>query len=59
MRSFTAFPSHNGDFIHDMSFDHYGTRLATCSSNQSVKLWSLFEEKWSLSHEWNVRSKYH
>ena len=27
------------DLIHDVSYDFYGRRMATCSSDQSVKVW--------------------
>ena len=27
------------DFVHDISFDHFGKRLATCSSDQTIKIW--------------------
>lgn len=26
------------DLIHDIAYDYYGRRLATCSSDQSVKV---------------------
>ncbi len=26
------------DYIHDIAFDYYGKRLATCSSDQSIKV---------------------
>lgn len=27
------------DFVHDIQFDYYGKRIATCSSDQLVKIW--------------------
>ena len=27
------------DFVHDVQFDHYGRRIATCSSDQNIKVW--------------------
>ncbi|RHZ23369.1 hypothetical protein DYB37_000251, partial [Aphanomyces astaci] len=36
-KSFHRFASQHGDFIHDMSFDFYGKRLATCSSDRKIK----------------------
>ncbi|QQP34588.1 Nucleoporin SEH1-like, partial [Caligus rogercresseyi] len=27
------------DLIHDVAYDWYGRRLATCSSDQKVKIW--------------------
>ncbi|XP_064099609.1 nucleoporin SEH1-like isoform X2 [Macrobrachium nipponense] len=32
------------DLIHDVAFDFYGRRMATCSSDQSVKIWDLGED---------------
>lgn len=39
------------DLIHDVAYDFYGRRLATCSSDQSVKVsyktqYSQFEKKY-------------
>lgn len=34
--------SEHKDLIHDVSFDFYGKRMATCSSDQSVKVTILF-----------------
>lgn len=35
------------DFIHDLAFDHFGRRLATCSSDQTVKIWQKTDSgKW-------------
>jgi len=31
------------DLIHDVAFDFYGRRMATCSSDQSVKIWDMNE----------------
>ena len=32
------------DLIHDVAYDHYGRRMATCSSNQSIKVWDIAED---------------
>jgi WD40 repeat protein len=32
------------EFIHDLEFDYYGTRLATCSSDLSVKVFDYNKE---------------
>ena len=29
------------DLIHDVVYDFYGTRMATCSSDQCVKVWFM------------------
>ncbi|KAL1130152.1 hypothetical protein AAG570_013090 [Ranatra chinensis] len=36
------------DLIHDVAFDHYGCRMATCSSDQCVKVW----DKANCGSEW-------
>ena len=35
----STFASLHGDFVHDVSFDYQGKRLATCSSDHVVRLW--------------------
>uniref|UniRef100_A0A6A7FQG6 Nucleoporin SEH1-like n=1 Tax=Hirondellea gigas TaxID=1518452 RepID=A0A6A7FQG6_9CRUS len=38
------------DVIHDIAFDYYGRRMATCSSDQVVKIWNLNDEgNWVLN----------
>lgn len=34
----TIFADHK-DLIHDVAYDFYGERMATCSSDQYVKVW--------------------
>jgi len=34
-----TFSLRHDDFVHDVQFDHYGRRIATCSSDQSIKIW--------------------
>lgn len=37
------------DYIHALSFDHYGRRLATCSGDRTVKVWDLNDAgEWKL-----------
>ncbi|CAM9124648.1 unnamed protein product [Chrysoparadoxa australica] len=43
-------PHAHADFIHDLSYDYYGKRLASCSSDQTVKVWDL-----DAKGEWQVR----
>ncbi|KAI9895735.1 hypothetical protein PsorP6_018536 [Peronosclerospora sorghi] len=50
MKIFRRFPSQHSDFIHNMSFDFYGKRLATCSSDQKIKIWqetSVWKIEWA------------
>ncbi|KAG9510788.1 Nucleoporin SEH1 [Fragariocoptes setiger] len=47
----------HADLIHDVAYDHYGRRLATCSSDQSVKVWDLDEKgSWKLKSSWKSHS---
>ena len=39
------------DMIHDAQMDFYGTRLATCSSDRSVKLFDVRDGSQSLAAE--------
>lgn len=45
------------DFIHDLAFDWYGNRLATCSSDQKIKVWDHINGKWSCTAEIKVRER--
>ncbi|XP_035225824.1 nucleoporin SEH1-like, partial [Stegodyphus dumicola] len=43
------------DLIHDVAYDFYGERLATCSSDQTVKIWDLGEDKqWHCTASWKT-----
>uniref|UniRef100_A0A1I8PTX8 Nucleoporin SEH1 n=1 Tax=Stomoxys calcitrans TaxID=35570 RepID=A0A1I8PTX8_STOCA len=45
------------DVIHDVVFDYYGRRMATCSSDQTVKIWDENEQgKWSVTSSWKAHS---
>eukprot|EP01084_Bolivina_argentea_P204804 349807_1 len=39
MASTFSFNTNHKDLIHDVSFDYYGTMIATCSSDQTIKIW--------------------
>ncbi|ODM88766.1 Nucleoporin SEH1 [Orchesella cincta] len=45
------------DLIHDVAFDFYGTRMATCSSDQMVRIWELNGEGSSVAH-WNCTASW-
>ncbi|XP_066142823.1 nucleoporin SEH1 [Euwallacea fornicatus] len=50
-------PAEHKDLIHDVSYDYYGDRIATCSSDQYVKVWDRNKEgQWSLSSSWKAHS---
>jgi len=41
------------DLIHDVAYDFYGKRMATCSSDQKVKVWDQQENgEWVCSASW-------
>ena len=40
---FTKLSPHD-DVVHDISFDFYGRRLATCASDKRIKVWDLVDE---------------
>lgn len=37
--TFEPLDSNTLDFIHDLAYDHFGKRVATCSSDQTIKIW--------------------
>jgi len=47
---FTIDTSHR-DVIHDLCWDYYGRRLATCSSDQTIKIWEIRDGKWMTTQE--------
>ncbi|XP_054089769.1 nucleoporin seh1 isoform X1 [Zeugodacus cucurbitae] len=45
------------DVIHDVAFDYYGRRMATCSSDQTVKVWDEDGKgNWIESSNWKAHS---
>eukprot|EP01132_Coremiostelium_polycephalum_P009324 gene9324-11431_t len=57
MRVFHKFSTSHDDLIHDVSYDFYGKRIATCSSDQKIKIWDLNDNgKWVLTAEWKAHS---
>lgn len=38
----TEIRTEHKDVIHDVSYDYYGKRMATCSSDQTVKVFYTF-----------------
>jgi WD40 repeat protein len=37
-------PGH-ADLVHDLAYDYYGQRMATCSSDQLLKVWDYRPNK--------------
>ncbi|XP_055344170.1 nucleoporin SEH1-like [Paramacrobiotus metropolitanus] len=45
------------DLIHDVALDYYGRRMATCSSDQSVKIWDLQDDNtWKITANWKTHA---
>ncbi|ELT96850.1 hypothetical protein CAPTEDRAFT_157718 [Capitella teleta] len=42
------------DLIHDVAYDFHGRRMATCSSDQHVKIWDLVDGEWRCSARYKV-----
>jgi len=53
MRVFQKFQTHHDDVIHDISYDYYGKRIATCSSDQQIKIWD-----WGVNNTWQCTAKW-
>jgi len=50
-------PAEHKDIVHDVSFDFYGRRMATCSSDHTVKIWDLDESgEWICTADWKTHS---
>lgn len=43
-----SFDTQHEDMIHDAQLDYYGKRLATCSSDRTIKIWEVVGEKHTL-----------
>jgi len=57
MRVFHRFSTQHEDLIHDISYDYYGKRLATCSSDQRIKIWDQNEQmEWICTSNWKAHS---
>jgi len=54
--SLQTFETSHEDLIHDVSYDFYGRRLVTCSSDQKLKVWDFNQETndWELNDSWKV-----
>eukprot|EP01103_Thecamoeba_quadrilineata_P013431 TRINITY_DN3732_c0_g1_i1.p1 TRINITY_DN3732_c0_g1~~TRINITY_DN3732_c0_g1_i1.p1 ORF type:complete len:314 (-),score=37.30 TRINITY_DN3732_c0_g1_i1:449-1390(-) len=57
MRAFQKFPTNHEDLIHDIAYDYYGKRLATCSSDQTIKVWDLDDgNNWKCTSHWKAHN---
>ena len=50
-QSFSSFSTHHSAFIHDVAYNFYGKRLATCSSDKKIKVWDLVDGEWVVTSE--------
>lgn len=56
-KAFSRLDTEHDDLIHDLSYDFYGKRLATCSSDQKIKVFDQTEDGgWKLTYEWKAHS---
>ncbi|CAH8642751.1 unnamed protein product [Heterobilharzia americana] len=45
--------ANHADLIHDVAYDFYGRRMATCSSDQMIKIWDLKDNgEWVCTASW-------
>eukprot|EP01112_Ceratiomyxa_fruticulosa_P009110 TRINITY_DN2377_c0_g2_i1.p1 TRINITY_DN2377_c0_g2~~TRINITY_DN2377_c0_g2_i1.p1 ORF type:complete len:348 (+),score=65.44 TRINITY_DN2377_c0_g2_i1:151-1194(+) len=57
MRVFQKFKTQHQDHIHDLAYDFYGKRIATCSSDQTIKVWDQDESlQWVVTSEWKAHN---
>ena len=48
-------PTSHEDYVHDVAFDWYGRRIATCSSDQTIKIWMQSPGgAWQKQAEWKA-----
>jgi len=47
----TSIETHHEDIIHDAQFDYYGKRLATCSSDRTIRIFEVLENSHTLIAE--------
>jgi WD40 repeat protein len=48
MKLLQRFETNHVDLIHDLAYDYCGKRLATCSSDQTIKIWDNVDNEWKL-----------
>lgn len=50
-----SFETGHGDMVHDAAFDYYGKRLATASSDRSIKVFDVVGEQVGAGQRWAGR----
>lgn len=56
MQAVVSFPTEHKDLVHYVAYDFYGERLATCSSDHTVRVWKMENGQWVLADELKVRA---
>lgn len=51
-----SFHGKHNYYVHDVQYDYYGQRLATCSSDQKIKVWDLENGTWTSKYEWKAQN---
>ncbi|KAI9295882.1 WD40 repeat-like protein [Neoconidiobolus thromboides FSU 785] len=56
MKQISRFEPNHDDLVHSLSYDFYGTKLASCSTDQKIKVYSFNSTKlsWVLSESWKA-----
>ncbi|KXS17004.1 WD40 repeat-like protein [Gonapodya prolifera JEL478] len=55
MNTVTKFDAQHDDLIHDIAYDYYGKRMATCASDHRIKVWDMDDTgKWILNDSWKA-----
>lgn len=53
MEEVIALDTGHKDLIHGVSYDYYGKRMVTCSSDETIKVWNLNPNgEWELDDSW-------
>jgi nucleoporin SEH1 len=53
------FQANHDDLIHDLRYNFYGNKIATCSTDQKIKVFNKSEDgsnTWDLNDSWKVLS---
>jgi nucleoporin SEH1 len=43
-------------YVHEIKYDFYGKRIATCSSDLMIKIFDKVEGKWESTYEWKTHN---
>ncbi|KAI0224714.1 epoxide hydrolase, soluble (sEH), partial [Massospora cicadina] len=56
MRQLARFNTNHDDLVHGLTYDFYGKRLVSCSSDQKLKVWEYHDTKgsWELVEGWKA-----